>query len=50
VWDPATRQSVATLETHAPLPCCAITPDGKTLLAGDAAGALHILDWRGGGA
>ena len=29
-----------------PLWCCSITPDGKTILAGDEAGALHILDWR----
>jgi hypothetical protein len=25
-----------------------ITPDGKTILVGDEAGALHILDWRPG--
>jgi WD40 repeat protein len=46
VWDLRTGQSLATLEAHAPLRCCVITPDGKTILAGDFAGALHILDWR----
>ena len=50
VWDLATGQSLATVETHARLRCCAITPDGKTLLAGDQLGGLHILDWRNGGA
>jgi WD40 repeat protein len=45
VWNLATGQPLATLETHAPLVCCTLTPDGKILLAGDAAGALHILDW-----
>jgi WD40 repeat protein len=50
VWDLAVGQSLATLETHAHLRCCAITPDCKALLAGDVAGALHILDWRGAGA
>src|SRR5262249_26010046 len=46
VWDLETGQSIMTLETHAPLWCCAVTPDDKTILAGDEAGALHILDWR----
>jgi WD40 repeat protein len=49
VWDLGTSQLLTTLETHAPLRCCAITPDGKTILAGDSAGGLHILDWRPGG-
>jgi hypothetical protein len=46
VWDVSMGHSFATLRTHAPLQCCAATPDGKTLLAGDEAGALHILDLR----
>jgi WD40 repeat protein len=45
VWDLLTGQAIATLKTHAPLYCCAVTPDGKTLLAGDRAGSLHIVDW-----
>jgi WD40 repeat protein len=48
VWNLRTGQSLATLEAHAPLHCCAVTTDGKTILAGDRAGALHILDWRPG--
>ena len=45
VWDLATGQPIATLEAHAPLLCCAVSPDGHTFLAGDSAGSLHILDW-----
>jgi len=48
VWDFGTGQPLATLETHSELNCCAVTPDGKTILAGHRAGALHILDWRNG--
>jgi hypothetical protein len=47
VWSLETSLLIATLETHAPLACCAVTPDGKTILAGDDAGSLHILDWKG---
>jgi WD40 repeat protein len=44
VWDLGTGQTLATLKTNAPLRCCAVTPDGRTILAGDHGGALHILD------
>jgi WD40 repeat protein len=46
IWQLSTGQTVATLKTHAPIGCCTVTPNGKTLLAGDRAGAVHILDWR----
>jgi WD40 repeat protein len=48
VWDLETGRCLATLEAGAPLMCCAPTHDGKTIIAGDRAGALHILDWRPG--
>ena len=48
VWDLRTGQSLATLEAHAPFNCCAATTGGKTILAGDGTGALHIFDWRPG--
>jgi AmmeMemoRadiSam system protein B len=44
VWDLATGLTVATLEVHAPLLCCAVASD-HLILAGDDAGALHVLDW-----
>lgn len=45
VWNLHTGQLLTTLETTAPMKCCTFTPDGKTIVAGDQAGALHILDW-----
>lgn len=35
------------LRTDARLTCSAFTPDGRTIVAGDMAGAIHILDLRG---
>lgn len=45
IWHLATGAQVAMLETHASLRCCAVSPDGNTILAGDGAGGLHVLDW-----
>ena len=45
VWDLSTGQIIVTLETNTPLLCCAVTPDGRIILAGDSVGAVHILDW-----
>ncbi|WP_437607344.1 CHAT domain-containing protein [Sorangium sp. So ce834] len=44
VWDLAARRLVAVLETHAPLFGCAITPDGRTLVAVDGLGGVHFVD------
>ncbi|WP_437657772.1 beta-propeller domain-containing protein [Sorangium sp. So ce1182] len=44
VWDLAARRLVAVLETHAPLFRCAITPDGRTLVAVDGLGGVHFVD------
>lgn len=46
VWHLEQGQTIANIETHAPLTSCAITPNGHTLLTGDLAGGLHILEWR----
>ncbi|WP_437593510.1 AAA family ATPase [Sorangium sp. So ce1000] len=46
VWDlRGTDQPITTLETHAFMECCAITADTRTILAGNVAGDLHILEW-----
>ncbi|MFO0590333.1 MAG: effector-associated domain EAD1-containing protein [Polyangiaceae bacterium] len=45
VWDLADGRCVATLEAHSPLLSCAVAPDGRTFVAGDIAGGIHILDW-----
>ena len=46
IWNLGTGQAIANLETYASLSCCAITQNGQTLLAGDIAGGVHILEWR----
>ncbi len=45
IWHLETGTQVAMLQSHTPLLCCAISPDGNTILAGDEAGGLHVLDW-----
>ncbi|WP_437839853.1 AAA family ATPase [Sorangium sp. So ce1153] len=46
VWDLITAaQPVTIMEIHTLARCCATTADAKTILAGDMAGALHVLDW-----
>ncbi len=42
-----TGHAVSTLATSVPLECCAITLDGKTIVAGDSLGAVHFLEWVG---
>ncbi len=44
VWDVAKRQVISMLPTSIPFYCCAITPDGKTIVAGDSRGMMHILE------
>jgi WD40 repeat protein len=45
VWDLVTGSLLVVLEAQAPLLCCAVTPSGRTFLAGDQLGGLHILGW-----
>ncbi len=44
VWEVATGQVVSVLPNSVPLLCCAVTPDGKTIIAGDSLGVTHFLD------
>ncbi|XXY21628.1 AAA family ATPase [Sorangium sp. So ce216] len=46
VWDLVeTAQPVTILGTYALIRCCVTTADTGTIVAGDQAGMLHILDW-----
>jgi WD40 repeat protein len=45
VWNMATGQVVSTFSTSALLQCCAVTPDGKTIIAGDSIGGVYFLEW-----
>jgi WD40 repeat protein len=49
VWDLTTGQAVLSLAAAVPFYCCAIAPDGKTMVAGDDAGAVHFVEWVGAG-
>lgn len=49
VSDVRTAARLATVKSQAPFSCCAFTPDGRTLVAGDRAGMIHVLDeWPAG--
>jgi WD40 repeat protein len=45
VWDLATGKTISTRTTDAQLSCCALTPDGRTIVVGDDMGAVHFVDW-----
>ena len=43
VWDVDSGHELATLKVNAPLLCCAVSSDEKTLVAGDINGVIHYL-------
>ena len=43
VWDLEAGKPITRFVADHPLECCAVTPDGLTLLAGDEAGNVHFL-------
>jgi len=43
VWGIDARETVTVFAADAPVMACAVTPDGKTIVAGDLAGRIHIL-------
>jgi WD40 repeat protein len=47
VWEVETGQILSTLAIGAPFLCCAITPDGRTIVAGDSLGVVHFLEFVG---
>ncbi|MFP4007115.1 MAG: WD40 repeat domain-containing protein, partial [Spirulinaceae cyanobacterium] len=48
VWNLATGEIIASFTAEAPLYCCAIAPDGVTVVAGDTLGRVHFLRLEGG--
>lgn len=45
VWSLDHRQQIVWVQTESPLRCCAIAPDGRSILAGDDRGAVHAFEW-----
>ena len=47
IWDLATRKEIATFTGESPINCCAVAPDGVTIVAGERSGRLHFLRLQG---
>ncbi|MBS9386977.1 MAG: hypothetical protein HEQ24_23330 [Dolichospermum sp. BR01] len=47
IWDLATRKEIATFTGESPINCCAVAPDGVTIVAGESSGRLHFLRLQG---
>ncbi|HEY9702252.1 MAG TPA: hypothetical protein V6C58_07385, partial [Allocoleopsis sp.] len=47
VWDLATGECIATFIAEYPILCCAVAPDGRTIVAGDSSGRVHFLRLEG---
>ena len=43
VWDLETGKVVAAFTAGASLDCCAVGPDGRLIVAGDASSQVHFL-------
>jgi len=47
VWDLSSRQVVASFTGESALNCCAVAPDGVTIVVGEASGGMHFLCLEG---
>jgi WD40 repeat protein len=47
VWDASARQFIANFTGESEIKCCAIAPDGVTIVAGEASGQVHFLRLEG---
>ncbi|GAB1541616.1 hypothetical protein NUACC21_42870 [Scytonema sp. NUACC21] len=43
VWDLENRQKVTSFIGDSAMFCCAVAPDGVTIVAGEASGRLHFM-------
>ena len=43
VWELSNGRELTALKANAYLQCCAVSPDGRTILAGDGQGVIHCL-------
>ncbi|NES01067.1 MAG: hypothetical protein F6J86_46155, partial [Symploca sp. SIO1B1] len=47
VWDLESREAIASFTGETGLQCCAIAPDGVTIVVGEYSGQLHFLELKG---
>jgi WD40 repeat protein len=47
VWDLERREVIASFSGESPLICCAVSPDGVTIVAGEQSGRVHFLRLEG---
>jgi WD40 repeat protein len=47
IWDLATGEEIMTFEGDSRFNCCAVSPDGKSIVAGDSGGVVHFLRMEG---
>jgi WD40 repeat protein len=47
VWDLKTQKIIASFTGESSINCCAVAPDGVTIVAGEASGRLHFLRLEG---
>ncbi|MEB3831840.1 WD40 repeat domain-containing protein, partial [Phormidium sp. CCY1219] len=47
LWDLATGEVVASFSGESALFCCAVAPDGVTVVAGDRLGGVHFVGLEG---
>jgi WD40 repeat protein len=46
VWDLNKKSCAASFTGESPMTCCAITPDGKKIIAGERSGRIHLLNFK----
>jgi WD40 repeat protein len=47
VWDLESREVIARFTGEGALECCAVVPDGRTIVAGEMSGRVHFLRLEG---
>ncbi len=47
IWDLATGEIIASFTGEGAINCCAVAPDGVTIVAGESSGRLHFLQLEG---
>ena len=47
IWDLVTGEEIATFTGESPIKCCAVAPDGVTIVAVEQSGKLHFLRLQG---